>query len=80
MSREEIAHSVRSIIAHQIDKKEDDIAHNVPLEEIGLDSLDRVEVIMRIEEELVVEIDDEKAEELHTVDDLVDYITSQKSS
>jgi acyl carrier protein len=80
MNREEIKKSVRTIIANQRDKKEDDIPDDVSLEDLGVDSLDRVEIIMRIEEDLVIEIDDAKAEQLRTINEFVDYIASQKTS
>jgi acyl carrier protein len=80
MNREEIKKSVRTIIANQRDKIEDDIPDDVSLEDLGVDSLDRVEIIMRIEEDLVIEIDDAKAEQLRTINEFVDYIASQKTS
>lgn len=41
---------------------------------IGADSLDMVEVIMKLEELFSVEIKDEDVEKLATVNDLVDYV------
>jgi acyl carrier protein len=43
-------------------------------EDLGADSLDIVEMIMRIEEELEIEIPDEEAEKLSTVADAVKYV------
>lgn len=42
--------------------------------ELGLDSLDLVELVMDLEEAFDVEIPDEKAEECHTVKDIVELI------
>jgi len=45
------------------------------IEDLGADSLDLVELIMAMEEEFGLEISDEDAEKIQTVQDAVDYIT-----
>ncbi|EXJ95614.1 NADH dehydrogenase (ubiquinone) 1 alpha/beta subcomplex 1 [Capronia coronata CBS 617.96] len=45
--------------------------------DLGLDSLDTVEVVMAIEEEFSIEIPDKEADAIHSVDQAVAYITSQ---
>jgi acyl carrier protein len=45
--------------------------------DLGLDSLDTVEVVMAIEEEFSIEIPDKEADAIHSVDKAVDYILSQ---
>jgi acyl carrier protein len=44
------------------------------VEDLGADSLDLTELIMAMEEEFGIEIDDEKAQEILTVQDAVKYI------
>ena len=44
------------------------------VEDLGFDSLNVVELVMQIEEEFDMEIPDEDAEELHTVQNLKDYL------
>jgi acyl carrier protein len=56
--------------------------HNVSLDtsfvnDIGLDSLDQVELVMELEEEFDVEIPDEVAERMLTVADVIRYIRSR---
>ena len=61
---------------------------NVPLEKVtmdthlvddlGADSLDAVELIMALEEEYGIEVDDEAAQNMKYVRDLVDYIEEHK--
>ncbi|EMD42237.1 hypothetical protein CERSUDRAFT_110769 [Gelatoporia subvermispora B] len=43
-------------------------------EDLGLDSLDAVEVVMAVEEEFSVEIPDAEADEIKTVQQAIDYI------
>jgi acyl carrier protein len=46
-------------------------------EDLGADSLDAVELIMAIEEEFDVEIPDEVASEMKTVQDIISFIEKQ---
>ncbi|KAI5274294.1 acyl carrier protein [Aureobasidium subglaciale] len=45
--------------------------------DLGLDSLDTVEVVMAIEEEFSIEIPDKEADAIHSVNQAVEYILSQ---
>ncbi|KAL9610486.1 MAG: hypothetical protein Q9167_004826 [Letrouitia subvulpina] len=45
--------------------------------DLGLDSLDTVEVVMAIEEEFSIEIPDKEADAIHSINQAVDYILSQ---
>ncbi|KAG7111446.1 Acyl carrier protein like [Verticillium longisporum] len=45
--------------------------------DLGLDSLDTVEVVMAIEEEFSIEIPDKDADGIHSVEKAVEYILSQ---
>ncbi|KAI1913864.1 mitochondrial acyl carrier protein [Ophidiomyces ophidiicola] len=45
--------------------------------DLGLDSLDTVEVVMAIEEEFSIEIPDKEADSIHSIDQAVQYILSQ---
>lgn len=69
---------VKKIIA---DKLSVDLEEVVPeasfVDDLGADSLDLVELIMSLEEDLNIEISDEAAEKLITVKDAIDYIKSQ---
>lgn len=44
------------------------------LNDLGLDSLDTVEVVMAFEDEFVIEIPDADAEKIHTCEDAIKYI------
>jgi NADH dehydrogenase (ubiquinone) 1 alpha/beta subcomplex 1 len=45
--------------------------------DLGLDSLDTVEVVMAIEEEFSIEIPDKEADAIHSIDKAVEYIIAQ---
>ncbi|KAJ2777863.1 mitochondrial acyl carrier protein [Coemansia javaensis] len=48
--------------------------------DLGLDSLDTVEVVMAIEEEFSVEIPDDEADKITTVKEAIDYISARKDA
>lgn len=47
--------------------------------DLGMDSLDGVEIVMAIEDEFHIEIPDEDIESIHTVQELIDYITMKQT-
>lgn len=73
-----IIDKVKKIIAEKLSV---DISEVVPeasfVDDLGADSLDLVELIMSIEEEFEVDIPDEDAEKLVTVQDAIDYINAR---
>jgi acyl carrier protein len=54
------------------------ITSDVTLQALGADSLDIVELIMLFEDQFGIEINDEDAEQLKTLSDLVDYIHTRR--
>ena len=69
---------VREIIADKLSISEDEITMDSSfLEDLNADSLDIVELIMALEDELDMEIPDEDAEGFVTVGDVVKYVKSQ---
>ena len=66
---------VKEIIVDSLSCDEDAVTLEANLkEDLDADSLDAVELIMAVEEEFDIEIPDEKATEIKTVQDIVDYI------
>ena len=66
---------VKEIIVDSLSCDEEAVTLEANLkEDLDADSLDAVELIMAVEEEFDIEIPDEKATEIKTVKDIVDYI------
>jgi acyl carrier protein len=66
---------VKEIIVDSLSCDEDAVTLEANLkEDLDADSLDAVELIMAVEEEFDIEIPDDKATEIKTVQDIVDYI------
>ncbi len=70
---------IKDIIIDQLQVEESDVDMDTNLmKDLSADSLDAVEIIMAIEEEFVIEIPDEDAENFQTVADLVKYVEENK--
>ena len=66
---------LRTILAEQLDAEEESITLETDIaDDLGADSLDVVEMLMAIEDEIDVEIPDEEIENLKTVGSVVNYI------
>jgi len=66
---------VKKIVVEQLGVEPDEVQMNSTfVDDLGADSLDIVELIMAFEEEFEIEIPDEKAEKIKTVEDVVKYI------
>jgi acyl carrier protein len=67
---------VIEIIVEQLGVGEDEVTPEASfIDDLGADSLDLVELIMAMEEEFGLEISDEDAEKIQTVQDVINYIT-----
>ena len=72
--------SVKAIIVDQLGVSDADVsatAHFV--DDLGADSLDTVELVMKFEEDFDIEIPDEDAEKIQTVQDAIDYINAHQN-
>ena len=66
---------IRSYLASELDISEDEITRDTTFESLGVDSLDTVEMVMDLEQELGVELEIE--EKIATVGELVDFVKSK---
>ena len=75
MGSEEIFEKVKKVIMEQLGVSDSAITLEASfIDDLGADSLDIVELIMALEEEVDIEIPDSDAEKVATVGDVVDYI------
>ena len=68
---------VMQIVSEQLGVNAQDVTMTSSfVDDLGADSLDTVELVMALEEEFDIEIADEDAEKISTVNEAVDYINS----
>ena len=77
MGNVEVATKIRRIIAEKLGRP---MAEVLPaaffVEDLDADSLDIVELVMAIEKEFDIEIPDDEAEKIRTVQDAADYVNA----
>lgn len=72
-----IEERVKKIVAEQLGVKLEDVTNEASfVDDLGADSLDTVELVMALEEEFELEIPDEEAEKISTVQNAIDYIVN----
>jgi acyl carrier protein len=73
--KKEVVEKVKQIISEQLGVDEGEVTPSASfVDDLGADSLDQVELVMALEEAFDVEIPDEDAEKIRTVQDAIDYI------
>jgi len=71
---------IKEIIMEQLGVDEEQITPDASfIDDLGADSLDTVELVMAFEEEFDVEIPDEDAEKIRTVQDVIDYLNTHQA-
>ncbi|QQF76943.1 acyl carrier protein [Histophilus somni] len=74
-----IEERVKKIIVDQLGVKAEDVKPEASfIEDLGADSLDTVELVMALEEEFDIEIPDEEAEKITTVQSAIDYVQNNQ--
>ena len=75
-----VEEKVKEIIVDQLGVDENQVKPEASfIDDLGADSLDTVELVMALEEEFDIEIPDEDAEQIASVQNAVDYIKGQTS-
>jgi acyl carrier protein len=74
-SKQQLIEKVKQIISEQLGVDEGEVTPSASfVDDLGADSLDQVELVMALEENFDLEIPDEDAEKIRTVQDAIDYI------
>ena len=75
-----VEQQVKAIVAEQLGVKAEQVTSAASfVDDLGADSLDTVELVMALEEEFEIEIPDEDAEKITTVQQAIDYINKAKA-
>lgn len=70
-----VAERVKKIIMEQLEKNDSEVTDEASfVDDLGADSLDTVELVMALEEEFEIEISDEDAEKITTVQEAIRYV------
>ncbi|HVF46668.1 MAG TPA: acyl carrier protein [Pyrinomonadaceae bacterium] len=77
----EIQEKIKQIIVDELGVDEAEVTENARfIEDLGADSLDLVELVMRFEEEFDIEIPDDDAEKIQGVRDAYAYVEQHKAA
>lgn len=63
---------IQAIVAAHLDCEKEEIKKESTFESLGIDSLDAVEMVMEIEEEMGVQLDLDR--DLETIDELIKFV------
>jgi acyl carrier protein len=76
----EVADKVKTIVARSMGVEESRVTPNASfVDDLGADSFDTIELWMTFEEAFNIEIPEEDAEKMITVEDAIDYVEKQKA-
>jgi acyl carrier protein len=74
-AKKELTEKVKQIVSEQLGVDEGEVTASASfVDDLGADSLDQVELVMALEEAFDLEISDEDAEKIRTVQDAINYI------
>ena len=78
-TKQDTFEKIAALVASKLSIDKSKVTEKASLQDLGADSLDLVEIIMKLEEQFGVEIDDEKAEQFKSVTNVVNYIHSLRT-
>jgi acyl carrier protein len=75
-----VEEKVKKIVVEQLGVSEEEVVPTASFtDDLGADSLDTVELVMALEEAFDLEIPDEDAEKIATVQDVINYINEKQA-
>ncbi len=78
MDKDELFKKVQNLVAEKLEVDPSKVTPQASFrKDLGADSLDTYELVYAIEEEIGITIPDEKANEFETVQDAIDYLSTQ---
>lgn len=80
LSMSDIAQRVKKIVVDHLGVEESKVVENASfVDDLGADSLDQVELVMKFEDEFGCEIPDDAAEKITTIKAAISYIQDQSA-
>ncbi|SPE41195.1 acyl carrier protein (ACP) [Candidatus Sulfotelmatobacter sp. SbA7] len=80
-AKKEVTEKVRQIVSEQLGVDEAEVTPSASfIDDLGADSLDQVELVMALEEAFNMEVGDEDAEKILTVQNAIDYVDKHAKS
>jgi acyl carrier protein len=80
MAKGSVEEKVKQIVVEELGVDESEVTPNARfIDDLGADSLDTVELVMRFEEEFGIQIPDEDQEKILSVRDAIEYIEKHAS-
>ena len=80
-TKKEVTEKVRQIVSEQLGVDEAEVTPSASfIDDLGADSLDQVELVMALEEAFNMEVGDEDAEKILTVQNAIDYVDKHAKS
>ena len=77
MTKEEVFDQIKNMLVDQLGVDEDDVKIEASFQDdLDADSLDLVELIMEMEDKFGVKISDEEAQNIRTVREAVEFVSS----
>ena len=81
MTREDVAARVKKVVVEHLGVEESKVVEEASfVNDLGADSLDQVELVMKFEDEFGCEIPDEAAERLTTIKAAIAYVETQMAA
>jgi len=81
MANSDIENKVKQAVVDKLGVEESKVTNEASfINDLGADSLDTVELVMKFEEDFDIKIPDEDAEKIQSVGDAIDYIKSKVES
>ncbi len=74
IEKQDTTQKIMALIAEKLNIDQSMVKAEVMLQDLGADSLDMVEIIMKLEEQFSIEINDEEAEKLTNVQEVINYV------
>ena len=78
-AKEDTFNKIVDTVSEKLSIKKETITNKSTFQDLGADSLDMVEIVMRLEEQFGIEINDEDAEKLNNMEEVVSYINKRRT-